>query len=101
VPAFAKDVRVERDALWWHHQGNRAFRVGDWKIVASGPDASWELYDLASDRGESHDLAAAQPGRVQELAAQWTERDREYQKQGAAGGDLPAGARKAAAKKKR
>jgi arylsulfatase A-like enzyme len=97
MPALTQDVRIERDGLWWHHQGNRAFRVGDWKIVASGPDAPWELYDLATDRGESHDLAAAQPGRVQELAAQWAERDREYQKQGASGGDLPA-AKKARAK---
>jgi arylsulfatase len=100
LPALAQDVRIERDALWWHHQGNRAFRVGDWKIVASGPDSPWELYDLATDRGESRDRAAEQPGRVQELAASWAQRDREYQKQGASGGDLPA-AKKARAKQSR
>jgi arylsulfatase len=98
VPALARDARIERDALWWHHQGNRALRVGDWKIVASGPEAPWELYDLASDRGESHDLAAEQPRRVEEMAALWTQRDREYQKQGASGGDLPDAAKKAARK---
>jgi arylsulfatase len=88
VPALASDVRIERDGLWWHHQGNRAFRVGDWKIVASGPDAPWEFYNLATDRGESHDLAADQPQRVREMAALWAARDIEYQKQGASGGDL-------------
>jgi arylsulfatase len=88
VPALAGDARIERDGLWWHHQGNRAFRLGDWKIVASGPDADWELYDLAADRGESHDLASEQPARVREMAALWAGRDMEYQKQGATGGDI-------------
>jgi arylsulfatase len=93
VPAFGTDARIEHDALWWNHQGNRALRVGDWKIVASGPDAPWELYDLASDRGESHDLAADQPGRVAEMAALWKRRDNEYRQQGASGGELPAAAK--------
>ena len=89
VPALANDARIEHDGIWWHHQGNRAFRLGDWKIVASGPETPWELYDLATDRGESHDLAAEQPERVRAMAALWATRDAEYQKQGATGGDLP------------
>ena len=36
--------------------------------VFRGP---WELYDLAHDRTETHDLAAAQPDKVKELAAAW------------------------------
>jgi arylsulfatase len=30
VSAFAKDVTVERESLWWLHEGNKAIRVGDW-----------------------------------------------------------------------
>jgi arylsulfatase A len=58
------------DALWWCHQGHRAVRVGDWKLVAvrGGP---WELYDLAADRCETTDRAAAKPERVRELEAVW------------------------------
>jgi arylsulfatase len=97
VPALAKDVGIERDAIWFHHQGNRALRVGDWKIVASGPNAPWELYDLATDRAESRDRAEQQPDRVDELAEIWKQRDEEYRKQGATGGRLPA-AEKAAKK---
>lgn len=89
VPAFGKDVPVARDSLYWHHQGNRALRVGDWKIVATGPDRPWELYDLASDRAEMHDRAAEEPERVKGLAATWKERDDEYHKQGATGEPLP------------
>src|SRR5262249_38000048 len=89
VPALAKDVRIDRDPIFFKHQGNRALRSGDWKIVASGPESPWELYDLANDRGEMRDLASAQPERVKELAALWEARDREYQKQGATGAPLP------------
>ena len=68
--ALPKDVTIERDALWWLHQGNRAIRVGNWKLVAV-KDGPWELYNLARDRGESHNLAAKEPERVANLAARW------------------------------
>jgi arylsulfatase A-like enzyme len=71
VPSFSRELPITRDSIWWWHEKNRALRVGDWKIVASGTDAPWELYDLARDRSEIHDLAAVQPDRVRELATLW------------------------------
>lgn len=70
VPAFAKDEPLSRDSLWWLHEGNRAIRVGDWKLVAAKGD-DWSLYDLRTDRAEQHDLAAQMPGKVSELSALW------------------------------
>jgi arylsulfatase len=61
APAFAEDVSIPRDFLWWQHEGNRALRVGDLKIVAAGVASPWELYDLKTDRSESNNLAAQQP----------------------------------------
>lgn len=58
------------DRLWWCHQGNRAVRIGDWKLVAT-KDAPWELYDLAKDRCETRDLAATHPDKVADLEAAW------------------------------
>ena len=78
VPAFAKDVTVSHDSIWWQHEGNRALRVGDWKIVAAGKAGAWELYDLSTDRAESKDLAAQQPDRVQAMAATWTRQMEEF-----------------------
>jgi arylsulfatase A-like enzyme len=78
VPAFAKDGLVARDSLWWLHEGNRALRAGDWKIVAAGADAPWELYDLAADRSETKNLAGGKPEKVKELAAIWTRQFEEY-----------------------
>jgi arylsulfatase A-like enzyme len=73
VPALAKDVPIARDALWWLHEGNRAIRIGDWKLVAAKGEP-WSLYNLANDRAESHDLAAAHLDKVRELEAAWQQR---------------------------
>jgi arylsulfatase A-like enzyme len=76
LPVFARDGAVTHESLWWLHEQNRALRVGNWKIVASGADSPWELYDLAADRGETTDLAGKYPLRVRDMARQWAgERD--------------------------
>ena len=73
LPTFAKDVAVKRESIWWLHEGNRAIRVGDWKIVAAGKGSAWELYDLKADRSETKNLAASLPDRVRELEFQWNQ----------------------------
>jgi arylsulfatase A-like enzyme len=78
VPTFRENARVERDMLWWLHEGNRAIRIGDWKLVAAR-DKPWELYNLANDRAENDDLAAQQPERAKELERRWEETTREFQ----------------------
>lgn len=75
--AFERDVTIERDYLWWLHEGNRAIRVGDWKLVAAR-DEPWELYDLSRDRAESNDLAKQHPEKVRELEAAWNQRVEEF-----------------------
>lgn len=70
VPAFAGEA-IEREAIYWEHEGNRAIRVGDEKLVAKGKKGQWELYNIAHDRSEQNDLAQQQPDRVRELAAMW------------------------------
>ncbi|MCU0749287.1 MAG: arylsulfatase [Akkermansiaceae bacterium] len=70
LPALAKDLTVERPSLWWLHEGNRALRVGDWKLVAAKQEP-WELYDLSTDRAEQNNLAASMPEKVKELSAAW------------------------------
>jgi arylsulfatase A-like enzyme len=57
--------------IFWEHEGNRAVRAGQWKLVAKGPRAAWELHDMTTDRSETHDLASSEPALVAELAAKW------------------------------
>lgn len=62
-----------------YHGKPAGFRNGDlaylyldnWKILRSG-ESEWELYDMATDRAEQHDQAAANPGKLEELLAAWT-----------------------------
>jgi arylsulfatase len=69
VPLFAGETRP--DAVYvWEHEGNRAIRDGDYKLVAT-LDSDWELFDLHADRFEANDLAAAMPDKVAELAARY------------------------------
>jgi len=60
----------------------RALRKGDWKAVflpSSGGayprksvgTGTWQLFNIASDPAEAHDLAASQPTKLQELVADW------------------------------
>jgi len=68
-PALA-GKRLDRDALFWEHEGNRAIRVGNLKLVAKHQQP-WELYDLSKDRTEARDLAKERPREVQDLTARW------------------------------
>ena len=77
VPVFDKDYSVGHDYFWWFHEGNRAIRVGDWKLVADH-EKPWELYDLRKDRAESKDLALDQPEKVKELEKTWVVRFEEF-----------------------
>lgn len=70
IPAF-DGKPLDRDVLFWEHEGNRALRIGDWKVVAKGPAAPWELYDLKTDRTETQNLATTHPDRVKEMIAKW------------------------------
>lgn len=70
VPAFL-GKGIEREALYWEHEGNRAIRVGDYKLVAKGARGNWELYNIANDRSEQHDLSDEQPEVTAKLAEMW------------------------------
>jgi arylsulfatase A len=52
------------DFMYWefHERGfQQAVRMGNWKAVRLKKDAPLELYDLATDRAEERDVAAANP----------------------------------------
>lgn len=70
-PGLAGRPLGRREPIFFEHEGNRAVRDGDWKLVAKGPAGPWELYDMAADRTETNDLAAREPARVRTLVAQW------------------------------
>ncbi len=70
---FLKNAPVERDALYWHyphyHKGKpgSSIRMGDYKLIEFFENGKLELYNLKTDLGEIHDLAAEQPEKAAEL----------------------------------
>ncbi len=64
-------VSINRQTpLCWEHEGNRAIRMGQWKLVSKYP-GDWELYDIEVDRTEMVDLAKLHSARVAEMSALW------------------------------
>ncbi len=70
APVLRGGAETRARELFWQFGTSRAVRSGDWKAVREG-DAPWELYDLAADRTETQDLAAAHPDIVERLSAAW------------------------------
>ncbi len=69
TPVFG-GAPIDRQALYWEHEGNRAIRVGDYKLVSMYP-GDWELYNISVDRSEQHDLSRAEPARFEQLGTMW------------------------------
>lgn len=70
MPVF-EGKAIDREAIYWEHEGNRAVRAGDYKLVAKGARGKWELYNIAKDRSEQNDLASSEPERTKKLADMW------------------------------
>lgn len=82
VPLLKGEDFDRGDALYWHYphyanQGGKpggAVREGNLKLIEFYEDNHVELYDLASDIGEEHDLADARPheaARLKEKLHAW------------------------------
>ncbi|MBK1828603.1 sulfatase [Haloferula rosea] len=77
VPVL-KGGKIDERALFWHypHFGNQGgepssiIRKGDWKLIHYWADGRRELYQLSEDQGETEDLAAKYPERVQSMGAE-------------------------------
>ncbi|MFP6874686.1 MAG: arylsulfatase [Verrucomicrobiales bacterium] len=73
VPLFKGEQPDRHDFLWWFHDGHRALRVENWKLVAAKGEP-WELYNLDGDRSESVDLCKEEPEKTGKLAQLWQEK---------------------------
>ena len=67
---------VEREALYFEHEANRAIRMGKWKLVSRAARRSpykgqWELYDLEADRTETNNLTEQHPEIVEQMDRMW------------------------------
>ena len=71
-----KGKQKEHDYFYFEFQelgGRQAVRKGDWKLIrlraSKGENSIWELYNLAADPSEVHNLVKEYPEKVKELTA--------------------------------
>ena len=70
LKTFFEEDKMRDGELWWHHEGNSAMLIGDWKLVAA-KDEPWELFDLGADRAETQDLSSQFPEKTQKMEVKW------------------------------
>lgn len=56
--------------FFWEHEGNKAARQGDWKLVARHNQA-WELYQIKEDPYELNNLASQEPTIFEDLKTKY------------------------------
>ncbi len=67
-------VNIASRDIGWSAYGMDAYRQANWKTLRLPEpygNGDWQLYDLATDPGEIHDLAAKYPERVDSMAKAW------------------------------
>lgn len=69
LPALVEGKHIEHPPLYFefHERGfDQAARIGDWKVVRHGSNGPIELYNLANDLAEEHNVAAKHPDIVKQ-----------------------------------
>ena len=90
VPESVSGIDPERELIFHYpHQWKgyeledidylSAVRKGDWKLVYRMRTGTLELYNLSTDIGEKHNIAAQHPEKVKELSIALSARLREWQ----------------------
>ncbi|MVM31704.1 sulfatase-like hydrolase/transferase [Spirosoma sp. HMF4905] len=71
APSFQGKATLSHESLFNEHFGARYARSGNWKLVSSSLDSTWHLFNLATDKSETQDVAAQYPDKVRQLENQW------------------------------
>jgi len=72
LPLIDGNEQDKNRQLYWEHEGNRAIRIGNWKLVAINK-TRWELYNLAVDPYELNNLIGQESEKASELLAKYKE----------------------------
>lgn len=73
APIFRGKQRPGHELLAWNCRRGRAIQMGDWKLVRPRDNQPWELYDLATDIGETSNQASQRPDRVRLMTEKYEE----------------------------
>ncbi len=69
-PAFTGESLGRKLPIFWEHEGNKAARDGQWKLVMRHKQP-WQLFDMEADRTEQSDVIKDHPEIASRLTAAW------------------------------
>jgi len=67
LPVLTGGAASPHQSFYFEFRNHAALRKGNWKIVREDPKHDWQLFDLATDIGESNDLAGENAEKLAEL----------------------------------
>ncbi len=70
LPLLKGETPAKEPHYFWEHEGNRAVREGDWKLVAL-QKGDWELYNLSVDPFERNNLIEENPEKAKSLQSSY------------------------------
>lgn len=87
LPAIRGEKEATHEWMFWEHEGNRAVRYGDWKLISRFKNDTtyfsrwhfpkeprkqeWELYNIAKDRTEQFEVSGNHPELVAKMESKW------------------------------
>ena len=72
MQAVESDSWERKEPIYWEHEGSKAMRYGEWKLV-SEVGHNWELYNMLEDRTELSDLLDGESDRFKEMLSSYKE----------------------------
>ena len=68
-------IHSQSEVFGWELYGHRSVRQGDWKLVwdqaVPADERRWQLFNVAQDPSERHDLSLTMPDKLAEMLANW------------------------------
>ena len=71
LPILTGKSPSQHQSFYFEFRKHAALRMGDWKIVRTNPDESWQLFNLKDDPIEIVNESTAQPEKLTELVHEW------------------------------
>jgi len=77
LPVLSGEAESPHRSLYFSFRKHCALRMGDWKLIRTGPQEHWQLFHLATDVGETTDLASQYPQKKAALLAELSRWERQ------------------------
>lgn len=75
-PLLTENIRIHNEPIFWEHEGNKAVRLGKFKLVQMWSPIkkdNWELYDMEKDRTEMHNIISKETQTAEKMITMYND----------------------------